>query len=86
MTDYFYLKERTCLKELVCNIHNKENYVVHIRALQQALNHELILKKVHTKLRTYAKGDSEKDFFKDFLKDFFRRTMEDVRKHRDIKI
>ena len=29
-----------------CNIH-KENYVVHIRALKQALNHGLILKKVH---------------------------------------
>ena len=31
-------------KKLVCNIHNKENYVVHIRALKQALNHGLILK------------------------------------------
>ena len=26
-------------KKLVSNIHNKENYVVHIRALKQALNH-----------------------------------------------
>ena len=34
-------------KKLVCNIHNKENYAVHIRALKQALNHELILQKVH---------------------------------------
>ena len=34
-------------KKLVCNIHNNENYVVHIRALKQALNHRLILKKVH---------------------------------------
>ena len=41
---------------------------------------------MNTKLRTYAKDDSEKNFFKDFLKDFFRRTMENVRKHRDIKI
>ena len=32
-------------KKLACNIHNKKNYVVHIRALKQALNHELILKK-----------------------------------------
>ena len=31
--------------KLVCNINDKENYVVHIRALKQALNHELILKK-----------------------------------------
>ena len=34
-------------KKLVCNIHNKENYVMHIRVLKQALNHGLILKKVH---------------------------------------
>ena len=30
----------------VCNIYDKENYVVHIRALKQALNYALI-KKVH---------------------------------------
>ena len=43
-------------EKLLCNIHNKKNYVVHIRqtlnpalnqALKQALNHGLILKKVH---------------------------------------
>ena len=46
---HFYLKERKLekCKKLVGNIHNKENYVVHIRALKQALNHGLILKKVH---------------------------------------
>ena len=32
-------------KKLVCSIHDKENYVVYIRALKQALNHALILKK-----------------------------------------
>ena len=32
-------------KKLVCNIRNKENYVVYIRALKQALIHGLILKK-----------------------------------------
>ena len=32
-------------KKLVCNIHNKENYAVHIRALKQSINHGLILKK-----------------------------------------
>ena len=32
--------------KLVCNMQDKENYVVHIRALEQALNHGLILKKV----------------------------------------
>ena len=33
--------------KLVCNLYDKKNYVVHIRSLKQALNHGLILKKVH---------------------------------------
>ena len=43
-----FLPERNKIKKsnkLVCNIQNKENYVVHIGALKQALNHGLILKK-----------------------------------------
>ena len=36
-------KIRKCNK-LVCNIHGKENYVVHIRALKQALNRGLTKK------------------------------------------
>ena len=31
----------------VCNVHDKKTYVVHIRALKQALNYGLILKKIH---------------------------------------
>ena len=34
-------------KKLVRNLRNKKKYVVHIRSLKQALNHELKLKKVH---------------------------------------
>ena len=48
--DLPFLSERNNIKKcnkLVCNIHNKENYVVHIRALKQGLNHGLILKKLH---------------------------------------
>ena len=48
--DLSFLPERDKLKKynkLVCNIYYKGNYVVHIRALKQALNHGLILKKVH---------------------------------------
>ena len=33
--------------KLVCNLYDKNNYVVHIRSLKQALNHGLMLKKVH---------------------------------------
>ena len=66
-------KTEKCNK-LVCNILDKENYVVYIRDLKQALNHGLILKKViqfnekarlkpyvdmNTKSRTEAKNDFE---------------------------
>ena len=37
-------------EKLVCNIYNKKNHVVHIRALRQALNHGLMMKKVHNVL------------------------------------
>ena len=33
-------------------LYNKENCVVHIRALKQALNHGLILKRVHRVIQT----------------------------------
>ena len=48
--DLPFLPERLKINKstkLVCNIRNKENYVVHIRALKQALNYELKLAKVH---------------------------------------
>ena len=32
------------MSKTVCNLYNKEKYVVHIRTLKQALNHGLILK------------------------------------------
>ena len=35
-------------KKLVCNIHDKETYVVHIRALKKALNHRSIIKKIQS--------------------------------------
>ena len=40
------MKINKCTK-LVCTTQNKENYVVHIRALKQALNHGLKLTKAH---------------------------------------
>ena len=49
-SDLPFLPERKKIgkcKNLVCSIHHKESYVVHIRALKQALNHRLTLKKVH---------------------------------------
>ena len=49
-SDMLFLPERMEIdkcKKLVCNLHNKEKYGVHIRSLKQALKHGLILKKVH---------------------------------------
>ena len=46
-SDLPFLPERNKIKKcnkLVCNIQDKENYVVRIRALRQALNHGLIFK------------------------------------------
>ena len=49
-SDLPFLRERMKIKkcsQLVCNLYDKNNYVVHIRSLKQALDHGLILKKVH---------------------------------------
>ena len=39
-------KKMEKVKKLVCGIEDKEKYVIHIRAIKQALNHGLILKRV----------------------------------------
>ena len=105
-SDIPFLRERKKIKKCnVSNIQDKENYVAHIRALKQALNHGLIFFKkstqsnsiqsrrmvktyidMNTKLRTEAKNDFNKDFFKLTNNAVLGKTMENVRKHKDIKL
>ena len=106
-SDIPFLSERMVInktKKLVCNLHNKKNYVAHINILKQALNHGLKLKKVHrviefkqeawlkkyidfnTDLRVKATNDFEKDFLKLMNNAVFGKTMDNVRKHRNIKL
>ena len=35
------------VEQLICSLEDKEKYVIHIRALKQALNHSIKLKEVH---------------------------------------
>ena len=56
---YHFLPERMkinkCTK-LVCNLYDKETFVVHIRALKQALRHGLKPKKVHNVIQFYQEA------------------------------
>ena len=92
------------VEKLVVNSNDKTEYVIYIRNLKQALNHGLVLKKIHrviksnqnawlklyidmnTDLRKKVKNDFEKDFFKLKNNAVFGKTIENVRKHRDIKL
>ena len=83
--DLSFLAERKKIKKcnkLVCNINDKESYVVDIKALKQALNNGIILKKVHSViqfsqeewLKIYIdmnaklRTEAKNDFEKDFFK------------------
>ena len=84
-SDLAFLPERMkinkCTK-LTCTIQNKENYIIHIRALKQAIDHGLKLKKVHQViefdqeacLKPYIdmNTDLSKQAKNDFEKDFFK--------------
>ena len=90
--------------KLVPNLYHKRKYVVHTKALKQAINHGLVLERIqrgiefkqsawmreyidfNTRLRTEAKNDFEKDFYKLMNNAVFGKTMENIRKHRNIKL
>ena len=70
------------VEKLICSIEDKEKYVIHIRALKQALNHGLKLKKVHRviqfnqkawlktfiNMNTKYRKEAKYNFEKDFMK------------------
>ena len=80
-----FLAERKKLRKvekLVTSIEDKEKYVIHISALKQALNHGLILIKVHRviefrkeawlkpyiDMNTKLRTEAKNDFEKEFFK------------------
>ena len=89
--DLPFLPERMKIgkcKKLACNLYEKKNYVVHIRSLKQALNHGLILKKVHRVIQFFQEAllkpyiDMNTELRKKTKNDFEK----DLRKLRDIKL
>ena len=92
------------VEELVPILHDRKKYVIHVKALKQALDHGLVLERIHrviqfkqsawmkeyidlnTRLRTVAKNDFEKDFYKLMNNSVSGKTMENIKKHRDIKL
>ena len=92
------------VEKLVPNLHDKKKYVIHVKALKQALDHGLVLERIHrvihfkqsawmkkyidfnTRLRTVAKNNFEKDFYELMNNSVFRKTMENIKRHRDIKL
>ena len=92
------------VEKLVPNLYYKHKYVIHIKALRQAIDRGLVLERIHrciefkqsawmkeyidfnTMLRTAAKNDFEKDFCKLMNNSVFGKTMENIRKHRNVKL
>ena len=57
--DLPFLPERVKIEKvekLVANLHDKTEYVIHIRNLKQASNHGLVLKELHRAIKFYQKA------------------------------
>ena len=56
---YHFLLERMKtekVRKLVANLHNKIEYVIHIRNLKQALKYEMVLKKLNRMIKFHQKS------------------------------
>ena len=71
-------------KKLVCNLFNKKKYVAHINTLKQALNHGLKFKKIHRVIEFNQEAWLKQ--YIDMNTEFVEKPMENIRKHRDIKL
>ena len=89
---------------MVSNLDDTKKYVIHVKALNQALSYGLVLEKVYqairvnqrawlkpyidsnTQLRTQVRNEFEKDFFKLMNNSVFSKTMENIRKYKDVKL
>ena len=88
------------VEKLVPNLYNKRKYVIHIKTLHKALKHGLVLEKIYRVIEfkqsasmkeyidfnTKATNDFEKDFYKLMNNSVFGKRMENIRRHRNIKL
>ena len=51
MNYHFFLNKDWKVKKFLRNLHDKNEHVIHIKNLNQALNHELLLKKEHRAIK-----------------------------------
>ena len=87
------------VEKLVPNLYYKKRDIFHIRALEQALKHGLVLERIHRAIefkqlawmkeyidfntKLRTAATFEKDFYKLLNNAVFGKTMENIRKHRN---
>ena len=89
------------VEKLLPKLHDKKNHVIHMRALDQALKHGLILVKVHCVIEfdqsawlapyinfnTELRTKAENDFEKELINNsVFGKAIEIVRKRKDVEL